>query len=202
MSMSNCDSCSQNNQLLNCKSCGPDDPEHQKLVAQKVQDEDERESQATHDIREYTLQLLKGKGYQEDEIEIDPQFTVSIPGRSENVSMDYIIKINGKRFIAVKCSMSMDSRERHVVSFSRVVDSHMIPYAAITDGLRVHLLETATGKTIAETSCIDAFPSRVDAAEEFGKTDFREYPAERMEKEIRVLMAFECAACPKPSGDE
>ncbi len=196
--MSNCDSCSQNGPLSIGSSCGPEDPEHQRLVAEKVQNEDEREAQATRDARELTLQLLRDKGYPEDEIEVEPHFSIDIPGRTEDVSIDYIVRLEGRRFIAIKCTMAMDSRERHVISLSRVVDRHMIPYAAVTDGIGIHLMDSATGKVIAQTSCIDAFPSRDDALEEFKRTEFREYPAERMEKEKRVLLAFECAACPTP----
>jgi hypothetical protein len=196
--MSDCNSCSQNDPILNCNTCGPNDPEHQKLVAQKVQTDDEREAQATYDAKELVKEVLKNKDYTDDEIEVAPSFTVTSGERSDDVTTDYIIKLKGRRFMAIKCTMAIESRERHVVSFARVVDDMMIPYAAVTDGLRVHIMDTTTGKVVAETSCVDAFPSRDDALEEFARTEFRPYPPERLEKETRVLMAFECVACPKP----
>jgi hypothetical protein len=176
----------------------PGGEDREKLVANKIQAEDEREAQATCDAKELVREVLKNKGYADDEIEVAPSFTVTSGDRTETVSTDYIIRLEGRRFMAIKCTMAIESRERHAVSFARIVDDTMIPYAAVTDGLRVHIMDTATGAVVAETSCVDAFPPREDAMKEFERTEFHPYPPERREKETRVLMAFECVACPKP----
>jgi|Deesub1362A_J573_1020465.scaffolds.fasta_scaffold00027_100 hypothetical protein len=169
--------------------------DREKLIMEKVRMADEAEMIQTEAIKQYVLEFLKTeKGYLPEDIEIDKKFQISVSDRVETASVDFIINLEGKRFMTVKCSLALDSRERHILAFSRVVDSYQIPLAVVTDGKEVRMIDTVSGKTISED--INSIPSRQEALSRIKDVEFREYPAEKMEKEKRILMAFECISCP------
>ncbi|MGD1075446.1 MAG: type I restriction enzyme HsdR N-terminal domain-containing protein [Thermodesulfovibrionales bacterium] len=178
-----------------------DDFDRQRLVREKIEKTEEKAvihlSLIRESIRDY---LVAGKGYSEDDLEKDTVFEIRADEKTECVSVDYIINLNGVRFIVLKCSPgALESRERHLVSFARVVDTYQIPYAMVTDGHRARLLDTVTGKLLAEG--LDSIPDRSQAEEMICATRLIPYPAERMEKEKRVLLAFEAIECTKESAE-
>ncbi len=117
---------------------------------------------------------------------------------SEKTAVDYLIKINGKRLMAIKCSPgALESRERHLISFARVVDDYQIPYALVTDGSQARLLDTLTGKLVSEG--LISIPEKGQAGEMVETAKFIPYPPERMEKERRILLAFEAIKCTEES---
>jgi hypothetical protein len=174
----------------------PGEPEREKLIREKVVSEDEAEAAATHDARLIIRELLMERGYLPDEVEVDREFTIAAGGRTENSSVDYIIKLKGRRYMSIKCSMALVSRERHVLAFSRVVDSCQIPYSVITDGMDARLMDTATGKVLAEG--LGAIPHRARALADVEEVEFKEFPPAKKERETMILQAFECTGCPRP----
>lgn len=174
----------------------PGKSEREKLIREKVLSEDEAEVAATHDARLIIWELLVEKGYLPDEVEVDREFAISAGGRKEKSAVDYIIKLKGRRYMSIKCSMALVSRERHVLAFSRVVDSCQIPYSVITDGVDARLMDTATGKVLAEG--LEAIPPREQAIADVEEVEFREFPPSKKERETMILQAFDCTGCPKP----
>jgi hypothetical protein len=168
--------------------------DRKKLIDETVKKAEEDLKLVTDDVRQVVADLLREKGYQPDEIEKNREFMVSVSDRDETVSTDYILKPGGRRYIAVKCSMSLDSRERHILAFSRVVDSHMIPLSVVTDGIKAHILDTETGRLVSES--IMDIPGREEALRRIGETRPVKFPEKKLEREKRVLLAFECATCP------
>jgi len=172
--------------------------ERDKLVREKIAKEDEMEAQATGDSRLITRELLEKLGYADSEIEVDFPFEVSSGKHSGVCSTDYIIRIDGRRYMAVKCSMALESRERHIISFCRAADTPAIPIAVITDGLTAHVLDTFSGQKVLEG--LDNVPGREDALAYLRENPDRTYPPDRAEKERRVLLAFETTLCPRPEN--
>ena len=179
--------------------------DRKEIVRGKLNEEDARERLATKDAREIALAFLKEeKGYLDEDIEIDREFSVSIkegPSKiEETVSVDYIIRLQGIPYMAIKCSMSVESRERHILAFSRVVDSTQMPYSVVTDGLKAHITDTASGKVIATE--MENIPSRKEALKDMETFEASECPPENMVGEKRILLAFECTSCPKESHED
>jgi hypothetical protein len=170
--------------------------DRKELIRKKIQVEEEAERIATGDARELVGEFLRAKkGYLPEDIETDREFVVRTGSHEDTVSVDYIVRLKGKRYMAIKCSMSLESRERHVVSFSRVADSVQIPYCVVTDGIKAYLIETVSGKKLSEE--MDALPSREEAMGDMEAVEFEQYPPEKAEKEKRILLAFECTSCPR-----
>lgn len=144
--------------------------------------------------------LVHIKGYSDDNIETDPEFEVTLDGEKTTVSVDYILKLRGRRFAVIKCSPgALGSRDRHLLSFARVVDSYQIPVAVVTDGVRSRILDTVSGKLISEDLAM--IPAWLEADVSFPSMKPLPYPAERIEREKRILLAFDAIRCTEESGE-
>jgi len=82
------------------------------------------------------------------------------------------------------------------VALGRVADVYQVPYAVITDGEDARMIAVTDGRLVAQG--LDAIPSRHEAERMLGETTFNACPSERVEKEKRILYAFEAIKCQKP----
>ncbi len=165
--------------------------EHEKRVMEKVRLEEELDRFATEGIRAHMLQYLKAdRGYGAGELEVDLRFIVD----GEPSSVDFIITVDGKRLMAVKCApTALESRERHILAFCRVVHDCLIPMAVVTDGTEARLLDTATGRLVSET--MEGIPRR--AGLDISAFSFIKCPERRLEKEKLILRAYNSISCPR-----
>lgn len=159
----------------------------------KARQNDANELLYAMDARQAAENALRRKCYRNDEMETGREYKVSVDGRSESVRVDLIIRLAGRAFMAIKCSVAVESRSRHVLAISRVVESPVIPYSLITDGSLAHLMDTATGKVISES--MDELPDRDAAIKMLESVKPFAMPSARIEKEKRILLAFECTEC-------
>jgi hypothetical protein len=173
--------------------------DHKKLVEEKIRNAEAEALSSLTLIRQVVKgYLIHKKGYGEEDIEVDAEFGVIVDNRETPVSVDYILNIRGRRFMVIKCSPgAVESRERHLVSFARVVDAYQIPIAVVTDGVQARILDTLKGRVIAEG--LESLPDRQQAVEMMSSAELIPYPAERMEKEKRILVAFESIKCTEES---
>ena len=173
--------------------------DRQKLVEEKIRRAETEALTSLALIRTVVKDLLlHGKGYRDEEIEVDKGFGITVDNREQSVSVDYILKLGGRRFMVIKCSPgAVESRERHLVSFARVVDAYQIPYAMVTDGVHARMLDAVKGDVVAEG--LDAIPGRQKAVDLMNTTGFIPYPEERKEREKRILLAFESIRCTEES---
>ena len=142
--------------------------------------------------------LCSEKGYADGEIEVDTKFEIGLDDVKESVTVDYILRLCGKRFMVIKCSPgALESRDRHVVPFARIVDSYQVPFAVVTDGSHARILDAVSGKLVAED--LNSIPDRSRAIEMLGSMEFISYPRERREREKRILLAFETIRCTEES---
>ena len=175
----------------------PDSPEERKqLIAKHFEYEEYLDSlHLTHIQRKVIEFLLSSKGYCTEDIEANCEFPVKLNDLNFTASADMIIKIEDKRLIFVKCATnSLDSWERFSIAFCRAVDSYQIPYALITNGETAKLLNTIDNSLIE--GGIELIPSRDEAGQIMLETTFQSCPAERKEKEKRIIYAFEGIKCP------
>jgi hypothetical protein len=172
--------------------------ERDRLVRDKIAKENEMEARATGDSRLIMKERLGKLGYAGEEIETDRAFDVSTGTHSGSCAMDYIVLLGGRRFMSIMCTMAMESRERHVLSFCRAADEHLIPFAVVSDGLTAYVLETKSGRRVSEG--LESIPGRAEAIEFLEKTPPEAYPEEKAMKERLVLLAFETTLCPRPES--
>ena len=172
-----------------------------KLIEAKIREREETAVMGHSFVREVVKEfLLSAKEYAAGDLETDRRFEIVLDNKTESTSVDYLITISGKRFMAIKCTPgALESRERHLVAFARVVSECQIPYAVVTDGARARLLDTATGKVVAEG--LESIPDRKRAVEMAETLKFEPCAPERVEKEKRILLAFDSIACTQESGE-
>lgn len=138
--------------------------------------------------------LLDKKGYSKNEIEKDLEFDVVTGSEKCKSKADIVVSIAGKRLMLVKCSIgALVSRERQAVACARLMDSYQIPFAVVTDGNQATVINTLTGEVMSEG--LEKIPSRDKLKEMMEKVEFKELSPERLEKEKRILLAFDSIKC-------
>ncbi len=99
----------------------------------------------------------------------------------------------------IKCAPgSLSSRERHAVAAARVLSSPPIPFAVVMDPMSAVVLDTATGKVIGEG--FEAIPTKQQIVDMLSGRELKPLPPERLEREKRVLLAFDALRCSIPQG--
>lgn len=89
---------------------------------------------------------------------------------------------------------AIESWERYIISFAKVIKDYQIPYAVVTDGENAQIIDVLAGKLIGES--LDKLFNRQEALNKM--KDFKKIPcpANRVEKEKRIVYAFEGIKCP------
>ena len=150
----------------------------------------------THDERarqKIARFLVESKGYPKEDIDPRRGIPLSVDGNRATARVDFVIRVEGKAFaIIIFGPGSLVSRERSALAAARLVERYEVPFAVVTNGKDAELLETRSGRVIAEG--LDAIPSKEEALEKIGALTFQELPAKRLEKEQRILYVFDVLA--------
>jgi len=137
--------------------------------------------------------LVEEKGYLKDEIEVRQQITLIVDGNRGSSKVDFVIRVAGKAFMIVIFGPgSLVSRERSTVATARLVEDYEVPFAVVTNGEGAHVLETSSGKMVAEG--LDKIPSKPEALRKLEMITFEKLSEERIEKEKRILYTFDVLA--------
>jgi hypothetical protein len=178
-----------------------DKEEREKKIKEKIEQEDFIEMMQLQGVRRSTWEfLIQQKGFDPKEVEIDPQFKIILSNCEASVSIDFIITISSLSFMAIRCVQSaIESWERYVIAFARAVKDYQIPYAVVTDGENTRIYNMLTGSLVSDT--INGLPTRQEAVEQM--KDFKKVPCpeKRLEKEKRIIYAFEGIKCPTAKQD-
>lgn len=110
--------------------------------------------------------LVERKGYSPEDIEVDAPITVDIEGETYTSSVDLVVSVHGRRYMAIKCAPgSLASREREILAAARLLDAYQIPLAIASDGGTALVWETLSGDSQGQG--LDAIPSKSEAAKAF-----------------------------------
>jgi len=165
--------------------------DREKLIEEQIKIEEEIETMQLTGIKQKIWEfLVKEKQFKSEEIETDPKFGLTFGDREMKVSIDFVINLPSASFMVIQCSSSsLEAWERYVTSFARVVKDYQILYAVVTDGEKALIIDVLAGKLIGE-SLSDLF-NREEALNNM--KDFKKIPcpANRLEKEKRIVYAFE-----------
>jgi hypothetical protein len=143
--------------------------------------------------------LLEKKGYSEEEVERNVIFTLTLGAETAHSSVDFLVTLNGKKALVIKCSAgSLNSRERQAVAAARLLAVPPVPFAVVADPEHAEFLDTATGKVIGEG--FGAVPVREKMVKLLADIEQKPLAFERVEKEKRILLAFDAIRCSVPQG--
>jgi len=168
------------------------------ILAQEVQDGEDLAS----DARKMIGYLLRDKkGYGPEDLRKGLAFEVTLGRESLWSSADFIVSVNGRMGMLVKCAAgSLDSRERQAVAAARVIASPPLPIAVVADPVTAEVLDVASGKVIGEG--FGAIPTRDQLEAILNGNVPAPLDAKRMDKEKRILLAFDAIKCSVPQGGD
>ncbi len=150
----------------------------------------------THDERarqKIARFLVEEKGYSKDDIEVRREIPLNVDGNRATAKVDFVIRLDGRVFaIVIFGPGSLVTRERSTLAAARLIESYAVPFAVVTNGEGAQVLETKSGRLIAEG--LEAIPSKGEALERMRTLTFEKVPEKRLEKEERILYVFDVLA--------
>jgi Type I restriction enzyme R protein N terminus (HSDR_N) len=136
--------------------------------------------------------LVEKKGFAKEDIEVDVDIEIEISGALYRSQIDLVVSVAGKRFMAVKCcAASLGSREREIVSASRIMETYQIPLSIVSDGDKAIVLETISGKKLGQG--LEAVPAKTELERKMAETAFEALPENRREKEKLIFRTYDSA---------
>jgi hypothetical protein len=163
----------------------------EKLILDKIADQEFIETMQLRGIKQIIYDaLIEEKGFHPEEVQIEPQFSLQLNTCETTVSIDFMVLLEGISFMVIRCvSSGIESWERSVVAFARVIKDYQIPYAVITDGDRV--IEINILKKVSIQKSVQELISRKEALRLIRDFQKKPYPDNKIEKEKRIIYAFE-----------
>jgi hypothetical protein len=169
--------------------------DREKLIRKKILEEELIEKMQLSGIKMKVLNILtKEKKFDPADIEIDPEFKLTLSDCEFTVSVDFIVNCPSASFMVIRCATTLESWERYVISFARVIKDYQIPYAVVTDGENARVIDVLKGSLVSES--IGELFNRQEALEKM--KDFKKIPCplNRLEREKRIVYAYEGIKCP------
>ena len=134
--------------------------------------------------------LVTEKGYAKKDIEVDAPIEVTIGDEPYRSSVDLVVSVHGKRYIAIKCAPgSLGSREREIVSAARLLDEYQIPVSVVSDGKTAVVLDTVSGEKIGEG--LGVIPSKKALQETAESFKLQPVAEKRLEREKLIFRSYD-----------
>jgi hypothetical protein len=136
--------------------------------------------------------LVEIKGYPAADILRDAPLEFEVAGERYRSRIDLLVMAGRppRPFMAIKCAAgSLGSREREIVSAGRVYGEHQVPLAVVSDGQNAIVLDTISGRKLAEG--LAAIPDARAADRLVAAQAPVPYPPERLERERRVFRSYD-----------
>jgi hypothetical protein len=150
----------------------------------------------THDERarqKISRFLVEKKGYSKDDIETRRPLPLTLDGDEGVVTIDFVILLEDRAFAVVVFGPgSIVTRERSTLSIARLTEDYIVPFAVVTNGEDAAVLDTKSGTVIAKG--LQSIPTKSEALKMVKTLSFETIPKEQLEKEKRILFAFEVLA--------
>jgi hypothetical protein len=170
--------------------------EKEELIRKKIDEEELIEQVQLEGIKQKVWEfLIKEKQFQKEDIQINPKCRLVLSDCETTVDIDFIIEFSFANFMVIKCAYAaIESWERYIIAVARAIKDYQIPYAMVTDGEHVKIIDVMNGSLLGDS--IERLFNRQEALkimESFHKVP---YPAEKIERERRIIYAFEGIKCP------
>jgi len=182
-------------------------PENEQLYrAAKIRDILQEELQDGEDLANEARSMVgyllqEKKGYAPEEIRKGLAFEVQLGGETAWSSADFLVSLNNRPAMVIKCAAgSLDSRERQAVAAARVIASPPLPIAVVADPVSAEVLDVASGKVVGEG--FGAIPTEEQLQAIVAEQKTMPLDPKRLEKEKRILLAFDAIKCCVPQGGD
>jgi len=170
--------------------------DREKLIKEKIAEKESIEQMQLRGVKQIVYEILtKEKGFYPEDIQIDPQFRLILSTCEATVGIDFLINLDKTSFMVIRCvSSGIESWERYVIAFARAIKDYQIPFAVITDGEKAKVFDILNG-SFTQESAQELF-TRQEADSLMKNFQRIPCPGKRLEKEKRIIYAFEGIKCP------
>jgi hypothetical protein len=146
-------------------------------------------------IRQKLLKVLvEEKGYNKDELSVDREIRFEYEGRQACSPVDISIVLGNKTLIVFKCAPgSVVSRERQIIATARLLERYIIPFAVVTNGEDIELIDVLTEKVISEG--IDSVPTRKELSERAQGLILKPVNSKKTAHEQNILYTYDAMSC-------
>ena len=166
------------------------------LLEQEIADGEDLANEARNMIG---FLLREKKGYEPGDIRKGMAVEVVLENETAWSPLDYLVSIDGRKAMVVKCAAgSLGSRERQALAMARVIASPPVPVAVVADPVTAEVLDAASGKVIGEG--FGAIPTKDELRAVLAERTMQPLDARRLEREKRILLAFDAVKCCVPQG--
>jgi hypothetical protein len=140
--------------------------------------------------------LVQTKGYATSNITSRHELTFEVDNRRARLLITYTVALGRKIGMIVQYGPgSLVTRHRPTLAMSRLVASYQIPVVVVTNGKQADILDGDSGRQIG--TGLEAIPKRDQLEEICSRVIWTTITDVRVEKESRILMAFEVdGSCP------
>jgi len=143
--------------------------------------------------------LLEEKGYTPEDIRKNVAFDVVLGTETVQSRVDFLVSLDKRNAMVIKCAAgSLGSRERHVVAAARVLGELPVPVAVVMDPMSAVVLDGVSGTVLGEG--FEAIPTKEQLSKIVSGREIMPLPPEKLEREKRVLLAFDAIRCCIPKG--
>ena len=133
-----------------------------------------------------------------EDIVVDSTITFAMEGVQVSSVVDISIRLNGLTLMVWKCaSGSLVSRERQIIASARLLEKYVVPFAAVTNGQDVELLDASTEKVIG--SGFGSIPARQELLGIGEGLSPRIPNKKKIVYEQRILYTYDAISCPASS---
>ena len=138
--------------------------------------------------------LVEEKGYRKEDISLEREIRFEIEGLEVCSAVDISIGLAGKTLMVFKCaSGSVVSRERQIIAAARLLEEYVIPFAVVTNGVNIELLDTISEKVIGDH--MQLIPSRQELLENSGNLTLKSSRKKKLVYEQRILHTYDEISC-------
>ncbi len=155
--------------------------------------------QDTHDERyrqKLAHLLVEKKGFRKSGVEPRRELIVTAGNKKAIVKVDFVVSIEREIGMIVKYGPgSLVTRRRPALAASRILTGRQIPVVVVTNGENAEILDGATGQIVSLG--LESIPSESGLAQIVSSALFEIITLERLEKESRIIHAYEIDdSCP------
>jgi hypothetical protein len=147
-------------------------------------------------IRQKILRfLIENKGFLKEDITVDREISFAMEEVHVSSVVDISVRLDGLTLMVWKCaSGSVVSRERQIIAAARLLEKYVVPFAGVTNGREVELLDASTEKVIG--SGFDAIPTRQELLIMGKGLSLRVPHVKKIVYEQRILYTYDAICCP------
>ena len=146
-------------------------------------------------IRQKLVQtLVEEKGYRKEDISLDREIRFEMDGHQACSLVDIAIGFDSKTLMVIKCaSGSVVSRERQIIATARLLDDYIIPFAVVTNGIDIELLDAISEKVIGDG--MPSVPTRRELLENSKNLTLKPTNKKKLVYEQRILYTYDAISC-------